>query len=166
MQIAWRACRLTARMGFRHPHVPALFRHLLATLALGRCHSRTGQCARRDRLHDQHQRQSGNTEFDQQLQTSPVYLQLTIRRKRRRKVSAYLRHLVGQPHLHTAVTLVALAKPVLPVRLDDLIVPIRVETESAVYQPQNQSRKGFRWQALRDRDSLAATTQAVTRWDG
>jgi hypothetical protein len=145
MQIAWRAFRLTARMGFRHPHVPALFRHLLATLALGRRHSRTGQCARRDRLRDQHQRQSGNTEFDQHLQLLPVYLQLTIRRNRRRKVSAHLRHLVGQPNLHaTAVTLVAPAKPVLPVRLNDLIVPIRVETESAVYQPQNQSRKLFR----------------------
>jgi hypothetical protein len=98
MQIAWRACRLTARMGFRHPHVPAVFRHLLATLTLGRRHSRTGQCARRDRLRDQHQRQSGNTEFDQQSQTSSVYLQLTIRRNRWRKVSAYLRHLVGQPN--------------------------------------------------------------------
>jgi len=76
-------------MGFRHPHVPALFRHLLATHALGRRHSRTGQCAGRDRLRDQRQRQSGNTEFDQQLQTSPVYLQLTTRRNRRRKVSAY-----------------------------------------------------------------------------
>jgi hypothetical protein len=144
VQVAWRACRLTAGMGFRHPHVPALFRHLLATLALGRRHSRTGQCARRDRLRDQHQRQSGNTELDQYLQTSPVYLQLTIRRNKRRKVSVYLRHLVGQPNLHaTAVTLVAPAKPVLPVRLNDLIVPIRVETESAVYQPQNQSRKAF-----------------------
>jgi hypothetical protein len=144
MQIAWRACRLTARMGFRQPHVPALFRHLLATLARGRRHFRTGQCARRDRLRDQHQRQSGNTEFDQQLQTSPVYLQLTIRRNRRRKVSPYLRHLVGQPNLHaTAVTLVAPAKPVLPIRLNDLIVPICVETESAVYQPQNQRREAF-----------------------
>jgi hypothetical protein len=28
-------------MGFRHPHVAALLGHLLATLALGRCHRRT-----------------------------------------------------------------------------------------------------------------------------
>jgi hypothetical protein len=55
-------------MGFRHPHVPALFRHLLATLALGRRHCCTGQRTRRDRQRSQHQRQSGNTEFDQQFQ--------------------------------------------------------------------------------------------------
>src|SRR5580704_16075618 len=35
----------TARMGFRHPHVSALFRHLLATLALGRCHCCTRKTA-------------------------------------------------------------------------------------------------------------------------
>jgi hypothetical protein len=55
-------------MGFRHPHVPALFRHLLATLALGSGHSCTRQYARRDRQRSQHQRQSGNTDFDQQFQ--------------------------------------------------------------------------------------------------
>ena len=59
---------LTARMGFRHPHVPALFRHLFATLALGRCHCLTWQHASRDRQRSQHQRQSGNTEFDRQFQ--------------------------------------------------------------------------------------------------
>jgi hypothetical protein len=55
-------------MGFRHPHVPALFRHLLATLALGRRHSCTRQYARRNRQCSQHERQSGNTDFDQQFQ--------------------------------------------------------------------------------------------------
>jgi len=55
-------------MGFRHPHVPALFRHLLATLALGRCHCCTRQYARRHRQRSQHQRQSGNTDLDQQFQ--------------------------------------------------------------------------------------------------
>jgi len=55
-------------MGFCHPHVPALFRHFLATLALGRRHSCTRQYARRDRQRSQHQRQSGNTDFDQQFQ--------------------------------------------------------------------------------------------------
>jgi hypothetical protein len=55
-------------MGFRHPHVPALLGHLLATLPLGRCHSRTRQYARRDRQRSQHQRHRGNTDFDQQFQ--------------------------------------------------------------------------------------------------
>jgi len=52
-------------MGFRHSQVSALLGHLLATLALGRCHSCTRQYARRDRQGSQHQRQSGNTDFDQ-----------------------------------------------------------------------------------------------------
>jgi len=56
-------------MGFRHPHIPALFRHLLATLALGRRHCRTRQYARRDRQCRQHQRQSGNTDFDRKSHT-------------------------------------------------------------------------------------------------
>jgi len=55
-------------MGLRHPHLPALFRHLLAKLALGRRHRCTRQYARRDRQRSQHQRQSGNTDFDQQFQ--------------------------------------------------------------------------------------------------
>jgi hypothetical protein len=55
-------------MGFRHPHVPALFGHLLATFAFGRCHRRTGQHASCDRQRSQHERQSGNTDFDQQVQ--------------------------------------------------------------------------------------------------
>jgi hypothetical protein len=55
-------------MGFRHPHVPALLGHLLATLALGRCHSCTWQYARRDRQRSHDQRQSGNADFDQQFQ--------------------------------------------------------------------------------------------------
>jgi hypothetical protein len=55
-------------MGFRHPHVSALFRHLLATLALGRCHCCTRQHASRNRQRSQHQRQSENTDFDQQSQ--------------------------------------------------------------------------------------------------
>jgi hypothetical protein len=52
-------------MGFRHPHVPALLGHLLATLALGRCHCCTRQHASRERQRSQHQRQSENTYFDQ-----------------------------------------------------------------------------------------------------
>jgi hypothetical protein len=63
---------LTARMGFRHPHVSALFRHLLATLALGRCHCCTRQHASRDRQRSQHQRQSRNTDFDQQSQLTSL----------------------------------------------------------------------------------------------
>jgi hypothetical protein len=55
-------------MGLRHPHVSALPGHLLATLALGRCHCCTRQYACRDRQRNQHQRQSGNTEFDPQFQ--------------------------------------------------------------------------------------------------
>jgi hypothetical protein len=55
-------------MGLRHPHIPALLGHLLATLALGRCHCCTRQYARRNRQGSQHQRQSGNTEFDRQFQ--------------------------------------------------------------------------------------------------
>jgi hypothetical protein len=55
-------------MGLRHPHVPALLGHLLATLTLGRCHCCTRQYTRRDRQRSQHQRQSENTEFDQQFQ--------------------------------------------------------------------------------------------------
>jgi len=55
-------------MGFRHPHVPALLGHLLATLALGRCHRSTRQYARRDRQRSQYQRESENTEFDQRFQ--------------------------------------------------------------------------------------------------
>jgi hypothetical protein len=54
-------------MGFSHPHVPAPFRHLLAALALGRCHFCTRQHASRKRQRSQHQRQSGNTEFAKQL---------------------------------------------------------------------------------------------------
>ena len=61
----WRRGYLTARMGFRHPHVPALLGHLLATLAFGRCHRRSRQHASRDRQRSQRQRQSGNTDFDQ-----------------------------------------------------------------------------------------------------
>src|SRR2546430_8442876 len=38
VKVRRRSGHLTARMGFRHPHVAALLRHLLATLALGRCH--------------------------------------------------------------------------------------------------------------------------------
>jgi hypothetical protein len=68
VKVRRRSGYLTARVGFRHPHVPALFRHLLATLALGQCHSCTRQYARRDRQRSQHQRQSGNTDFDQQFQ--------------------------------------------------------------------------------------------------
>jgi len=55
-------------MGFRHSQVSALLGHLLATLALGRCHSCTRQYARRDRQGSQHQRQSEDTDFDQQFQ--------------------------------------------------------------------------------------------------
>jgi hypothetical protein len=55
-------------MGFRHPHVAALLRHLLATLAFGRCHCCTRQYARRHRQRSQHERQSWNAEFDQQVQ--------------------------------------------------------------------------------------------------
>jgi hypothetical protein len=55
-------------MGFCHPHVSALPGHLLATLALGRRHLCTRQHASRDRQRSQHQRQSGNTDFDQQSQ--------------------------------------------------------------------------------------------------
>jgi hypothetical protein len=55
-------------MGFRHPHVPALLRHLLATLAFGRCHCCTRQHASRNRQRSQQQRQNVNTDFDQQSQ--------------------------------------------------------------------------------------------------
>jgi hypothetical protein len=55
-------------MGFRHPKVAALLGHLLATLTFGRCHCRTRQYARCDRQRSQHQRQSVNTDFDQQFQ--------------------------------------------------------------------------------------------------
>jgi hypothetical protein len=55
-------------MGFRHPKVAALLGHFLATLALGRCHCCTRQYASRDRQRSEHQRQSENTEFDQQVQ--------------------------------------------------------------------------------------------------
>jgi hypothetical protein len=54
-------------MGLRHPHVPALLGHLLATLALGRCHCCTRQYARGDRQRSEHHRQGGNTDFDQQF---------------------------------------------------------------------------------------------------
>ncbi len=68
VKIRRRGAYLTARMGFRHPHVPALLGHLLATLALGRCHSGTRQHTSRDRQRRQNERQSGNTDFDQQFQ--------------------------------------------------------------------------------------------------
>jgi hypothetical protein len=55
-------------MGLRHPHVAALLGHFLATLALGRCHCRTRQYARRKGQRSQHQRQSRSTDFDQQIQ--------------------------------------------------------------------------------------------------
>ena len=68
VKVRWRSGYLTARMGFRHSHVPALLGHFLATLALGRCHCCTRQYASRDRQRSQHQRQSVNTDFDQQFQ--------------------------------------------------------------------------------------------------
>jgi hypothetical protein len=54
-------------MGFCHPHVPALLGHLLATGALGRRHSGTWQHTSRDRQRSQHERQSGNTDFNQRF---------------------------------------------------------------------------------------------------
>ena len=68
MQIGWRAFRLTARMGFRHPHVPALFRHLLATLPLGGRHFGARQHTSHDWQRSQYQRQSENANFDKQFQ--------------------------------------------------------------------------------------------------
>jgi len=55
-------------MRFWHPHVSALFRHSLATLAFGGRHFGTRQYARHDRQRSQHQRQRGNTDFDGQFQ--------------------------------------------------------------------------------------------------
>jgi hypothetical protein len=43
VQISRCSCHLAARMGFRHPHVPALSGHFLATFPLGRRHSYIGQ---------------------------------------------------------------------------------------------------------------------------
>src|ERR1700745_2412165 len=53
---------LTARMGFRHPNVPTLLGHLLATLTFRRAHSCTWQHAGRDRQRSEHQRQGENSD--------------------------------------------------------------------------------------------------------
>jgi hypothetical protein len=55
-------------MGLRHPHISTLPGHLLAALALSRCHCCTRQHAGRKRQRSQHQRQGENTDFDQQSQ--------------------------------------------------------------------------------------------------
>src|SRR6267143_4589222 len=69
VKIRGRGAYLTARMGFRHPHISALLGHLLATLALSRCHSCTRQHASRDRQGSQHQCQNGDTKFGRKSHT-------------------------------------------------------------------------------------------------
>jgi hypothetical protein len=55
-------------MGFRHPHVPALVRHLLAALPLSRRHGCIGQRTRHHWQRGEQYRQSENSDFVHALQ--------------------------------------------------------------------------------------------------
>jgi hypothetical protein len=59
---------LTARMGFRHPHVPALSRHLLTAVPLGWSHRHSWQGTGHDRQCDEQYRQSENTDSTHEYQ--------------------------------------------------------------------------------------------------
>jgi hypothetical protein len=62
MKTSRRGGYLTARMGFRHPHVPALSRHLLTALMLGGCHRPIWRYTRHHRQRTEHERQTVNTD--------------------------------------------------------------------------------------------------------
>jgi hypothetical protein len=63
MQISWCGCHLAARMGFRHPHVPALSSHFLATFPLGCRHRCIGQRTRHHRQCGEQYCQRENPDF-------------------------------------------------------------------------------------------------------
>ena len=63
VKIRWRGGYLTTRMGFRHPHVSALFGHLLTALPLGRCHRCIGQNAYHHWQRGEQYRHSDNNDF-------------------------------------------------------------------------------------------------------
>ena len=63
VEISRRGGYLTARMRFRHSHVPALSRHLLAALPLGGCHRPIWHYTRHHRQRTEHERQRVNTDF-------------------------------------------------------------------------------------------------------
>jgi len=61
VQISWCGCHLAARMGFRHPHVPALSSHFLATFPLGCRHRCIRQRTRHHRQCGEQYCQNENT---------------------------------------------------------------------------------------------------------
>jgi hypothetical protein len=63
MKISRRGSHLTARMGLRHTHVPALARHLLTAFPLGCRHRRIGHHTCHDWQRDEQYRQSENSDF-------------------------------------------------------------------------------------------------------
>jgi hypothetical protein len=63
MKISRRGGYLTARMGFRHPHVPALSRHLLTALLLGGRHRCIGRHTCHHWQRGEQYRQSENSDF-------------------------------------------------------------------------------------------------------
>jgi hypothetical protein len=68
VKIRRRGGYLTARMGFRHPHVPALSRHLFTAVPLRWCHGCIRQGAGHDRQCDEQCRQSENTDSTHKCQ--------------------------------------------------------------------------------------------------